>query len=62
MWVVFGEIGVLIPILQCSSDYTLGFINFVILPLLFTSRLDFTAIQCDSAPILTVDYKQGAKL
>jgi len=55
MWVVFGEIGVLIPILQCSSDYTLGFINFVILPLLFTNR-------CDSAPILTVDYEQGAKL
>ena len=43
------------PNLQYNCDYTLIFINFVILPLLFTSLRDFTPIQHDFAPALTVD-------
>jgi hypothetical protein len=44
-----GEIRVLTPTLQCNCDYTLVFLNFVILPLLFTSQHDFTPIQRDFA-------------
>jgi len=43
------EIGV-VPILQCNCYYTLIFINFVILLLLFTSLRDFNPIQRDFFP------------
>jgi hypothetical protein len=52
---LFLEIGVLAPTLHCNCDHTLVFLNFVILPLLFTSRRDFAPIQRDVAPVLTVD-------
>ena len=45
------EIGV-VPILQCNCYYTLIFINFVILLLLFTSLRDFNPIQRDFFPLL----------
>ena len=41
---------VLAPTLHCNCDCTLIFLNFVILPLLFTSQHDFAPSQRDFTP------------
>jgi len=55
MFIVIWEIGVFTSNLQCNCDYTLIFLNFMILPFLFTSQRNVASIQRDFAPILIVD-------